>query len=289
MLTAVNKIVYRFFQSNGSHKRYIESKIAFNWDKIAGDKLKNKAWVSYFSHGTLFLSVCHSSWANELQFFKKELLQKINDCLQKPLVKDIKFKVNGYKNQILPSKPQKTKQTFINITQEEINQIGEISDSCNDQEIRHWIKEIMLKEKSYEKQKEKDGWRKCRFCSTLQNNLNNICPVCKQNMDQYLINKIQNYLGETPWLSLEDMIKIIPEVKEAHYVQAKKQKIIKLRYEIEENIKKIEKDYEEKLFYQLKNIILKYTLLITGLRPVQITPEIMREVIGEYYCKILNY
>ncbi|MBW2220021.1 MAG: DUF721 domain-containing protein [Deltaproteobacteria bacterium] len=65
------------------------------WKRAVGDVIASNAQPEAFKGGLLIVKVSGSVWAQQLQFQKRELIQKINEALDSELVKDIRFKIGS--------------------------------------------------------------------------------------------------------------------------------------------------------------------------------------------------
>jgi predicted nucleic acid-binding Zn ribbon protein len=61
------------------------------WPELVGAHIAKVATAEKISKGILIVRVATSTWRNELQMRKHELMQKINAALKAPIIKDIKF------------------------------------------------------------------------------------------------------------------------------------------------------------------------------------------------------
>ena len=62
------------------------------WPKVVGERIANKTEVNYINNGTLFVEVSNSTWRQELQFQKRDIIEKLNKEVKENLVREIKFK-----------------------------------------------------------------------------------------------------------------------------------------------------------------------------------------------------
>ena len=62
------------------------------WARAVGEKISSQAQPEAFKGGLLIVKVAGSVWAQQLQFQKTDLIQKLNSALEEELVKDIRFK-----------------------------------------------------------------------------------------------------------------------------------------------------------------------------------------------------
>ncbi len=66
--------------------REIQTTLEANWDSIFG-KLASEMKLIFIKNSAVFISTNNPLWANEMLFFKEEILQKINGILEKKFTK----------------------------------------------------------------------------------------------------------------------------------------------------------------------------------------------------------
>ncbi len=76
----------------------IAKKIKANWEGIFGNLAKDLKF-SYLKNQTLYVEALNYLWVTEINFFKKDLIKKINLIFNKPLIQDIKV---FYQKETLP-------------------------------------------------------------------------------------------------------------------------------------------------------------------------------------------
>ena len=71
------------------------------WDQIVGDVIAQNARPAAFKGKILLVHVSSSTWIHQLQFVKKEMIEKLNEAHGKALIDDLKFKIGplGMKNE----------------------------------------------------------------------------------------------------------------------------------------------------------------------------------------------
>lgn len=72
--------------------------LVLHWEKIVEDPISSQTEALKFYKGILYVEAVSSVWANELTYLKKELIDKLNQQFDKPIIKDIKFLVKGVKH-----------------------------------------------------------------------------------------------------------------------------------------------------------------------------------------------
>jgi predicted nucleic acid-binding Zn ribbon protein len=65
------------------------------WDETIGTTIAENARPAAFKGQVLLVTVTSSPWMQQLQFLKKDIIQKLNTALGKELVSEIKFKIGS--------------------------------------------------------------------------------------------------------------------------------------------------------------------------------------------------
>jgi len=65
------------------------------WKNVVGEAIANNSKPGGFKGKILLVYVSSPVWIQELQYYKKDMITKINDALGKELVCDIKFKIGA--------------------------------------------------------------------------------------------------------------------------------------------------------------------------------------------------
>lgn len=74
----------------------LELTSVFNiWKNVVGEAIANNSKPAGFKGKILLVYVSSPVWIQELQYYKKDMITKINDALGKELVCDIKFKIGA--------------------------------------------------------------------------------------------------------------------------------------------------------------------------------------------------
>ncbi len=63
------------------------------WDDVVGKAIAENARPAAFKGKLLLVHVSSSPWVHQLQFLKREIIQKLNAALGQDLIEDIKFKI----------------------------------------------------------------------------------------------------------------------------------------------------------------------------------------------------
>ncbi|HBR70796.1 TPA: hypothetical protein DIC20_00580 [Candidatus Dependentiae bacterium] len=86
-MICINQVLNNFLKQQGDWKRYLMA----NWRSIIG-AIANHASIEKIEGETLIVSVCDSTWLQELYLLSPILLNKLNQALDQPHLKKIRFK-----------------------------------------------------------------------------------------------------------------------------------------------------------------------------------------------------
>ena len=85
----IKKTIERVFSNAGIDKKVKQFSIVSNWKELAGEDIYQVTHVVNISKGKIFVKVKNDSWRNELIFYKKEIINKINRRLGEEQITDI--------------------------------------------------------------------------------------------------------------------------------------------------------------------------------------------------------
>jgi len=91
--THVGSILEKLLGRSQYKRKFQEARLVNLWSEIVGPNLHRHTYPSHFSRGRLTCTVDNSALLNELQYMKKDIIQKIEEKTQKRMVKDIYFVV----------------------------------------------------------------------------------------------------------------------------------------------------------------------------------------------------
>jgi len=73
----------------GIEQEVLENQAIVMWPDIAGPKIAQQTEAQRIKDGILFVKVKNDAWRNELLFYKKDLINHLNDKFAKNIVVDI--------------------------------------------------------------------------------------------------------------------------------------------------------------------------------------------------------
>jgi len=89
--TAVSAVIPWLSRSMGWEKQLDQYSLFVKWQEIVGEDLREHAQPQKIERGILWLEVENSSWLQEFQYSKMQLLEKLNSVLQLTSLHDVKM------------------------------------------------------------------------------------------------------------------------------------------------------------------------------------------------------
>jgi len=151
------------------------------WDSVVGEQMAKVAQPEFVRDGCLFVITKSSVWANELTFYKKDIITKLNARVGVTVIKEIVFKVGKIsrsKRTAATGERSSPNLDGIKLTDEELKSIDETI-QVSDEETAEALKKAMRAFVRMEKWKKAQGWTPCSQCGSLQNAASGTCPVCR--------------------------------------------------------------------------------------------------------------
>ena len=88
----IAKLINKTLKKAGLYQGIKNIKVLELWPKVVGEKIANKTEANHINNGILFVEVSNSTWRQELQFQKKDIIKKLNKEVKEKIVREIKFK-----------------------------------------------------------------------------------------------------------------------------------------------------------------------------------------------------
>lgn len=89
----VKSVLERLIENLGLSVAFQEQRAIDVWDEVVGNEIRMNTSPQKVKNGILYVSVNSPIWAQELQFVKRQIIEKINQTLKANLIRDIVFRV----------------------------------------------------------------------------------------------------------------------------------------------------------------------------------------------------
>lgn len=117
------------------------------WFKAVGDRIAAHTSPEKIQKGTLFVKVSSSVWMQQLHFLKENIISKLNQQMNAPVVNDIHLSIGETK---IFSANQKNPMSFFPenfpLNDKEKKRIEAYTISVSDQELKDILKRVMTKD-----------------------------------------------------------------------------------------------------------------------------------------------
>ena len=87
----ISTIINGFLKNNGLSTGVNQQKAIEVWGDVVGKKIAENTEAVSVEHGVLFVRANSSSWSQELQLKKKEILLKVNNKIGNKVITDLRF------------------------------------------------------------------------------------------------------------------------------------------------------------------------------------------------------
>jgi predicted nucleic acid-binding Zn ribbon protein len=91
--SAVGEILGRYLEQSGLRPKIREQKILGVWDQLVGKAIADVTQPLQVRNQSLQVRVSHPVWMQQLQFHKKLIIQKVNEFLGGPFLRELRFVV----------------------------------------------------------------------------------------------------------------------------------------------------------------------------------------------------
>ena len=91
MAQTVKNLIYQYFKKLGLEQKFLENMAMYHWSKVVGEAIALHTKPIRVESGTAFIKVDNDVWRQELQFLKKDIIEKLNQAIGKKVIQEIKF------------------------------------------------------------------------------------------------------------------------------------------------------------------------------------------------------
>jgi hypothetical protein len=140
----IRGILRNVISQEGMERKLDECEALLVWDDVA-PTLAARTQPVAISRGRMVINVTDSVMLHQLTFYKKEYIDKINLLLGRRIVRDITFRVGNVerRGQGTESRDEYIERLHsVELDQDEITKIDELTDQIEDEEVRDSLKEL---------------------------------------------------------------------------------------------------------------------------------------------------
>ena len=87
----INQVISRAIKKTGLDQVLNQQEALDRWGEVVGKKISENSEATKITNGVLSVKTKNPTWRQELQLQKTEIIKKINNELEKKIIKDIRF------------------------------------------------------------------------------------------------------------------------------------------------------------------------------------------------------
>jgi hypothetical protein len=160
------------------------------WAETVGDAIAEATRAEKFRDGILFVVTKSSVWTHELTFFKEKAIERMNDRLGRPLVRDIRFKVGNVQplemrlsQEEMGEETARTERpetvTESMLTERARAQVEQALAAIKNEQLKERTRQVLVRAAHRQEEKRRQGWSECERCGTLHPAGSRVCPLCR--------------------------------------------------------------------------------------------------------------
>ena len=149
----LGNVLHSYIHRAGLVPRIRENRLFEAWEQIVGEGVAEATEPARLQNRTLQVKVANSVWIQQLQFHKKLMLQKVNEFLGEPFLKDLRFML-GEKAKAAPKRKKGEALPIRELKREEKEKIERAVGCVSDGEIREVLSRLFARGLAVEKGRE---------------------------------------------------------------------------------------------------------------------------------------
>lgn len=180
-LQALGSLVSGSLRGLGLETRVKEHTCLLIWDEVVGGQVASAAQPEFVKNGCLFVVTKSPVWANELTFYKSDMIARLNERAGGEVLNDIVFKagrLRGRERAASDARVDEPRLEEIRLTKRELEQ-AEAAARGAQEEASEEVRALFRTALRLEKWKKARGWKPCKCCGALQDTSSGICPPCQ--------------------------------------------------------------------------------------------------------------
>lgn len=174
------------FARLGLSGRVAQQRAVTLWSDVVGPQIAASTRAVSVRDGILFVATKSSTWAHELIFRKKAIMEAFERELGKGVLTDIRFQARGYsdageeeeESQRAPA-PDPSEWSRIALTEADRATVAETIEGISDPDLRAHMERVLVDSIRLRRWKEEHGWARCKRCGLPHSGGSDLCGVCR--------------------------------------------------------------------------------------------------------------
>ncbi len=140
----LGRVLHPYIQRSGLAPKIRENRLIGAWEQIVGKGVAEATEPARLQNRTLQVKVANSVWMQQLQFYKKLMIQKVTQFLGEPFIQDLRF-ILGEKGGEEPKRKKKEPIPIRELKREEKEKIEREVGCLSDGEMREVLSRLFAK------------------------------------------------------------------------------------------------------------------------------------------------
>ena len=238
-------------------------KLSFLWKSLVGQDLASVTYPARLIRGKLIVSCLNSAWLHTFRFIQPQLLEKVGEQFPELFIQHIFGKLGGI--------PEPSEKDSDNDWPDWRSEDSPELPACGNQELRQQVRRCQQKLQARNRALFGKGFSLCRSChATMVQNAEDTCAICSFHRQQEVFMEIQRYVIDTPWITLEEIQKELPNVCHEELGRVKNSLAVKYDRDVTEFFSQWENEPSPVLEENVRRAMITTQILISGVTPDQI-------------------
>ncbi len=185
-LRTIGDVLRRLLSELGVDRQLRTYNALAHWHEIVGKPIAQVARPLRLDADTLWVAVKSHTWAQELNFQKGTILQRLNERVGEPRFKDIRFTVRAalppLRGTPLATETERAALNSVVLSPEEEAQIEARVAQVADARLREALRRAQRATARYQKYLAQQGWRQCAVCGCYHSDDSAVCFLCEKGV-----------------------------------------------------------------------------------------------------------
>lgn len=223
MAERVDRLIEVNLRKSGLWDTAMRHRAVFVWKDAVGERIAANSQAVGILGTSLLVRVENPSWRQQLHLMRLDLMKQVNARLGGAFIEDIRLTARkALITGTIPVRkasnlewPGQTALKTLVLSQREAREVDQNSERVGDEKLRAVCRKFLITILRRNRLLESLGMGKCQFCGAHTDGT--ICQVCILEISASRQRRATGILSRLPWLDMEGLRSVDPELGEAEY------------------------------------------------------------------------
>lgn len=221
-LTRADSVFNNTMEAIGIGEEFKERLLLSRWPDIVGKPGYNHIFIVALKDNILYLTTDNPVWADEFNFMKDDVINKMNSIAGSHVVSTVRFvkkpykkirpymqtDFRGYKDDVYYDFSPEMKDAVL--TEEDMEKVNSFCENVEDTALREAMSKAYTARIKLNKLKKEKGFHPCPICHALTEPAEDLCTECRRQKDIKKYRRMRKIIEDEPWITYAEMNKRIP-------------------------------------------------------------------------------